>query len=104
MIMRCTATAMYRCIFKQTHFASQPSSTVTMKSRIPGDMAATDMESKVENTGESMIRLRKAARITVDRNYVENNSSHQPKLASNCAKPAPRTKRGSQAQRPHPTG
>ena len=90
--MQCAATAMYRYMFEQTHFASQPSSTVTMKSRILADMAATDMESKVENTGESMIRLRKAAGITVNRNYVENRSSHQPKLASNCAKPAPRTK------------
>ena len=90
--MQCAATAMYRYMFEQTHFASQPSSTVTMKSRILADMAATDMESKVENTCESMIRLRKAAGITVNRNYVENRSSHQPKLASNCAKPAPRTK------------
>ena len=76
--MRCAATAMYRYMFEQTHFASQPSSTVTMKSRRLADMAATDMESKVENTGESMIRLRKAAGITVNRNYVENNSSHNP--------------------------
>ena len=76
--MQRAATAMYRYMFEQTHFASQPSSTVTMKSRRLADMAATDMESKVENTGESMIRLRKAAGITVNRNYVENNSSHNP--------------------------